>query len=121
MHFLSKSTFDLTSLAIPLAAVLVFAGILLAVLSVVRRRMKVQEHAPLDFSLTDLRNLHRQGKLTDDEFEKAKALMVNKVHTTLAKEVKPSMVAEPMNTDISLVRVSRSPRNNGAASATRIG
>ena len=28
------------------------------------------------FSLTDLRQLHRQGKMTDEEFEKARNLMV---------------------------------------------
>lgn len=90
----------LTSIVVPLAAVLVFTGLLLAVLSFIRRRMKIEESTPRDFSLTELRDLHRQGKLTDEEFDRAKSLLVGKVHSNLAKEVKPTMAAEPMRSEI---------------------
>lgn len=91
---------SLYSIIIPLAIVLVFTGLLLAVLSMFRRRMKVEESTPRDFTLTDLRELHRQGKMTTQEFERAKALMVEKVQSKLAQEVKPTKAAQPFNTDL---------------------
>ncbi len=100
MALLSAASSSVTSIVIPLAIVLVFTGVLLAVLSFLRRKMKVEESTPRDFSLTDLRDLHRQGKMTDEEFERAKSLIVNKVHTKLAKEAKPSMVAQPMESEL---------------------
>ena len=100
MSLLSNTDFDLTSIFIPLAILLALVGLMMAILSVVRRKIGVGDPAPRDFSLGQLRELHSQGKLTDEEFEKAKSLMVSKVHSNLAKEVKPSMVAEPLNTDL---------------------
>ena len=85
---------------VPLAIVLVFTGVLLAVLSVIRRRMRREHSTAGDFTLTELRDLHREGKLNDEEFERAKSLLVGKVHNKLAKEAKPSFSSPPMHTDL---------------------
>src|SRR5690349_4419021 len=53
--------------------------IFVAFFVVVRLRNWLRDdHTPdaVGFSLTDLRQLHRQGKMTDAEFEKARNLMV---------------------------------------------
>ena len=100
MALLATVSSSLTTIIVPLAIVLVFTGVLLAVLSVVRRRMRGDVTGARDFTLTDLRDLHRQGKLTDEEFERAKSLLVGKVHTTLAGEAKPSLSSSPMHTEL---------------------
>jgi hypothetical protein len=46
-----------------------------------RRWMKEEEDVPttpggIGFSLSDLRQLHREGKMTDEEFERARSKMV---------------------------------------------
>src|SRR4051794_4777784 len=52
----------------------------IAFFGVVRLRawMKDDDDTPVSvgFSLTDLRHLHREGKMTDEEFDKARNLMV---------------------------------------------
>ena len=53
--------------------------IFVAFFAVVRLRNWLREDqtpASIGFSLTDLRQLHREGKMTDAEFEKARNLMV---------------------------------------------
>lgn len=101
MHLLSQTPSSaLTGVFIPLAIVLVCTGLLLAVLSIVRSRMRGEQHRPRDFTLTELRELHRTGQLTDEEFDRAKSLLVGKVHTSLAKEVKPSIASKPLNADL---------------------
>lgn len=97
---LGTASSALTSIVIPLAIVLVFTGLLLAVLSLVRRRMRIDAATPRDFTLTELRDLHRQGKMTDQEFERAKSLLVGKVHSNLAKEPKPGRTADPLGSEI---------------------
>lgn len=43
----------------------------------VRRSLRQGEQAtPVGFSLDDLRRMHREGQLTDEEFERARAKMV---------------------------------------------
>lgn len=44
------------------------------------------------FTLSDLRQLHKQGKMTDEEFEKAKAILLAEMGKPAAKpsdEMKP--------------------------------
>lgn len=89
MILLAAAASSLGSLVIPLAVVVLGAGLLLATLSIVKRRLKGDSGTANDFSLTELRDLHRAGKLTDAEFERAKSLLVGKVHSQLAKEAKP--------------------------------
>lgn len=100
MPILGTTSSALTSIVIPLAIVLAIAGVLLAVLSVVRRRMKVESGHATDFTLTELRDLRAQGKLTEEEFERAKSLMVGKVHAKLAKEARPSNAAAPLGAEL---------------------
>lgn len=100
MHLLSNASASISSLFVPLAILLGLTGLLLAILSVVRRKVRDMEVKPKDFSLTDLRELHRSGQMTSEEFERAKALLVGKVQSDLAKEVKPSRSAEPMHVDV---------------------
>src|SRR5689334_15694901 len=53
--------------------------IFIAFFAVVRLRAWLKDDATptsVGFSLTDLRQLHREGKMTDEEFEKARNLMV---------------------------------------------
>lgn len=71
----------------PAALILVFAAILLGALSIVRRRMRQHDQPNLmrGFTLDDLRQLKREGKLTDEEFDKAKAKIVANVQRSLAK------------------------------------
>src|SRR3954451_23224449 len=38
------------------------------------------------FTLSDLRRMHKEGKLTDDEFERAKAQMVQSLHAAQARQ-----------------------------------
>jgi len=47
-----------------------------AVAQVKKRMVRPDDTATLGFTLSDLRALHREGKMTDAEFEKAKQLIV---------------------------------------------
>ena len=95
------SSYSVVQMVIALGVVVIIAGVLLAGLSVVRRRMREgATFAARDFSLGDLRTLHREGKLSDEEFERAKAKLVSGVQSTLAKERKPSMVEKPFGEEV---------------------
>lgn len=86
---------------VPLAVVIIVAGVLLAGLSIVRRKMRQDAAASAkDFSLGDLRTLHREGKLTDEEFERAKAKLVGNARSALIKETKPSLVEKPIGEEL---------------------
>ncbi len=57
---------------------LVVAGFLLV--SYIKRRLdRPEESASTDFTLADLRQLHRSGKISDEEFERAKAKMLRRL------------------------------------------
>ena len=64
-------------------AILVWSLVLLAVVIVgfvlvlwVKRRLRQVDEAPtLGFSLADLRELHRTGKISDEEYERARGKM----------------------------------------------
>jgi hypothetical protein len=81
----------------PLLVLLIMAAVLIGALAFVRRKVHADDSpsAPRDFTLGDLRTLHREGKLTNEEFERAKAKLVHGVRETLKKEAKPSMVEQP--------------------------
>lgn len=89
----------LTRMLWPMAIIVVLAGLLLAALSIVRRRMRHFDQPPAmrGFTLADLRDLRRSGQLTEEEFEKAKAKIVAGVQASIAKEAKPAPNAEPLN------------------------
>jgi len=64
-------------------AIFVWSLVLLAVVIVgfglavwVKRRLQQQDEGPtIGFSLADLRELHRTGKISDEEFERARGKM----------------------------------------------
>ena len=76
--------------ATPVSGVLVWAlilivavGVLIALIAWLRRRLVGD--APADnppFTLHDLRTLHAQGRLSDEEFQRAKASMLASVSGT---------------------------------------
>ena len=97
-HFLAAYTSTtVVRIFVPLLILLVLAAVLIGALAFVRRKMHDggTANTPRDFSLGDLRRLHRQGQLTDEEFERAKSKLVGTVQATLKKEAKPSRVEEP--------------------------
>ncbi len=56
---------------------------------IIRKRMTREGDAPslpMGFSLSDLRQLHAQGQLSDEEFEHAKRKMVAKTRSALASD-----------------------------------
>jgi uncharacterized membrane protein len=71
-----------------LVAVVVVGFVLVAW---VKRRVQHQDVAPtLGFSLADLRELHRTGKISDQEFERARGRMAASLKHKEANE-KPKM------------------------------
>src|SRR5688572_4124331 len=52
-----------------------------------RRTLKEEDDAPspIGFTLSDLRQLHREGKMTDEEFERARGKMVAAAKEMAAK------------------------------------
>jgi hypothetical protein len=79
-HFIEaqgRQTFDPAKLVLPLGILL--GGLLVAMLIVswVRKRLKEpDEPASAGFTLSDLRQLHKSGQMSDEEFERAKAKVV---------------------------------------------
>jgi hypothetical protein len=67
-----------------ISSIFVWCGVLVAALlagfagySYLKRWMNQTDEGPrVGFTLSDLRDLHRQGKMTDQEFEQTKALML---------------------------------------------
>ena len=61
-----------------MSLILIVAAIVgfIAVIQVKRWVNKPDQSPATGFTLSDLRSLHRSGKMTDEEFEKAKALIV---------------------------------------------
>src|SRR6478735_8550552 len=58
------------------------------VLSAVRKKLRDDADASgpsTGFTLADLRELHRNGKMTDEEFEKAKATLVDAIKKAASK------------------------------------
>src|SRR5690606_31169632 len=49
---------------------------------------------PIGFTLGDLRRLHREGQMTDDEFERAKARMIAGAKRALERDAAPDPETE---------------------------
>ncbi len=61
--------------------------ILFAVATYLRRRIhEADEPSPAGFSLSDLRELHQAGQLSDEEFERARGKMVAAAQAALARD-----------------------------------
>ena len=72
-----RQSFEFGKLAVPIA---ILAGMLLVafvIVSWVRKRLKEPEQpVSAGFTLSDLRQLHKSGQMSDEEFERAKAKVV---------------------------------------------
>lgn len=92
---------------VAVAIAIVLAGaLLLAVLAVyVRRWLLSKDDEPSDpggFALSDLRRLHHEGKLSDEEFERAKAQLVSASQRSMTPSAGPTakpqvQPKDPMN------------------------
>lgn len=58
--------------------VIVAAAVVLGVIALILRRVLMGDHAPppIGFTLADLRQLHENGELSDEEFAQAKGRML---------------------------------------------
>lgn len=62
------------------AILIVTLLVLFAVVSMYRKWMNAPDSSGgVGFTLSDLRRLHREGKMTDEEFARAKALIIGNV------------------------------------------
>lgn len=76
-------------IAVGLGIILVLAVLGAAAAMVVRKRVQGTDAGGPGgggFGLSDLRRLHRQGDLTDEEFERAKAKIVSGYHRAAERE-----------------------------------
>ena len=65
--------------------VLIAAALMLWGVAVLRRRLREPDHAsPIGFTLSDLRQLHRSGQMTDAEFERAKEKLLSSARAPAA-------------------------------------
>jgi hypothetical protein len=68
----------------------VLFGLVLAayvLISLVRRKLlDEQPEAPAGFTLPDLRQLHKEGKISDEEFERAKARIISATQAALKRK-----------------------------------
>jgi hypothetical protein len=83
-----------TVVGVLLVAVLVLAA---AVLKLRRRLLGSEDNAGAPLTLHDLRQMHNEGGLTDDEFEKAKAALIGMATKPAAPRSKPQT---PMPADL---------------------
>ena len=69
--------------------ILVVVALLIVVVGLIARRLffgESEEAGHVGFSLSDLRQMHAQGQLTDDEFAAAKARMIAQSRAALADD-----------------------------------
>jgi hypothetical protein len=72
-----------------LVLIAALAGLFVAV-SWLRKWMKEDDvSAPVGFTLSDLRQLHKSGQMTTEEFERAKAKMVAATQAAMARKEEP--------------------------------
>lgn len=83
-----------------LLVVLVCAVVLVVGVSILRRKLRDDDGGEVrDFSLGDLRRLKAEGKLTQEELDRAKGALVGRVQSKLAKpadDAKPRDVGAEM-------------------------
>src|SRR5687768_12053515 len=88
-----------------LSSVFVWSLVLVAIVigafwlvSMLKRRLKVTDDEPasLGFTLSDLREMHRAGQLSDEEFERARTKMA----ASLKKDLKPPPVSRQNRPDL---------------------
>jgi hypothetical protein len=75
------------SFAFWIIVVAIMLGLAAVAVAIVRRRMDPDEDFRGEgFSLADLRELHKSGQLSAEEFERARAKMVESLHAAQARQ-----------------------------------
>ena len=70
-------------------AIVLLIGVVLLFGAVAWARKRLSPHEDFHgegFSLSDLRQMHKEGKLSDEEFDRAKAKMVEAMHAAPARK-----------------------------------
>ncbi len=66
----------------------------LVVVSKVKRRLQEPDQpVSMGFTLSDLRQLHKSGQMSDEEFERAKAKVVEAAKKAAERDAKPAVAA----------------------------
>lgn len=84
--------------AVAIAIVLAAALVLVALVAWARRRLvggDDRDARPGGFTLSDLRQLHREGKMSDEEFERAKAQLVLLAQRSMKPPPEPAETPRP--------------------------
>ena len=88
---------DYTRIFIWSLALLGVLAVGLVVVSKVKRRLQEPDQpVTLGFTLSDLRQLHKIGQMTDEEFERAKAKVVEAAKKAAERDAKPAPAARPV-------------------------
>ena len=84
---LAQSTEETSgSVVVAVGALLIVVVVLFLGVAWARKRLNPNEDFHGEgFGLSDLRQLHKEGKLTDEEFERARAKMVESMHAAQAR------------------------------------
>lgn len=69
-----------------LALIVLLSVVLIGVALVVRRRVISEDYTPESFTLSDLRQMHADGELSDEEFEAARRKMIAQHKALLSDE-----------------------------------
>ncbi len=82
---------DTSDLIIPTLIILIIIALLIAAIAVIRKKMFTPADDPANdpmagFSLSSLRQLVKQGKMTPEEFEAAKAEIVSRAQRASEKK-----------------------------------
>ena len=94
---------DRLGIALWSGVLILFLLAMFVVVMAIRRWLKHDDvSTPHGFSLGDLRALHRQGQLTDDEFELARARMIGSAQRDIERQLQGSV--GKLNSDIGRVR-----------------
>ena len=107
LHFLftqaqSGQNFDFSKLARPLAILVGVLIVAMVIVSWVRKRLKEPDQpVSAGFTLSDLRQLHKSGRMTDEEFERAKAKVVEAARRAAERQAvrQPGVTPEVKNPD----------------------
>jgi len=92
----SGQPFDYSKLARPLSILVGVLIVAMVIVSWVRKRLKEpDEPASAGFTLSDLRQLHKSGQMSDEEFERAKAKVVEAARRTADRQAARQAGASP--------------------------
>jgi len=85
-HWILAQSETSSSIFFWVAILVVIVFVLIVALAIVRKRMSPDEDFHGEgFSLSDLRQMHKSGQLSEEEFERAKAKMVETMQAAQAR------------------------------------